>query len=103
MTTSFLRCPLNSAASTSARAAITRPSVVRDLFMFPPSRRRVPVAPEELARSLPAKSTNLNQHYPSTRRDGGENGMEKEWDVWGRKDTEIGISFQLLLRLLFLL
>lgn len=63
MTTSFLRCPLNSAASTSARAAITRPSVVRDLFMFPPSRRRVPVAPEELARSLPAKSTNLNQHF----------------------------------------
>jgi hypothetical protein len=59
MTTSFFRCPLSSAASTSAREAITLPRVVSDLLIFPPSRSRVPVAPEVLALSLPAKSTNL--------------------------------------------
>src|SRR5271155_3093377 len=59
MTSSFFFWPLCSAASTSAREAITLPNVVRLLLIFPPSRRRVPVAPDVLALSLPAKSTNL--------------------------------------------
>lgn len=42
-----------------ARAAMTFPNVVRDLLIFAPSLRRAPVAPVELARSEPAKSTKL--------------------------------------------
>ena len=42
-----------------ASAAMTLPSVVKDLLMFAPSLRRCPVAPVELARSEPAKSIKL--------------------------------------------
>ena len=44
-----------------ARDDITFPRVVRDLLMFAPSFKRCPVAPVELARSDPAKSTRLQQ------------------------------------------
>jgi len=43
----------------SASAEITLPRVVSDLLMFAPSLSRVPLAPDESARSLPAKSTRL--------------------------------------------
>ena len=43
----------------AARAEITLPSVESDLLMSAPSLSRVPVAPVELARSEPAKSTKL--------------------------------------------
>ena len=36
---------------------MTLMNVSKDLLMFPPSFRRIPVAPVESARSLPAKST----------------------------------------------
>ena len=52
------------ALDASARAAMTLPSVVSDLLMLEPSFSRVPVAPVELARSLPARSTRLIQ-YPN--------------------------------------
>ena len=51
---------------------MTLPNVVRLLFMFPPSRRRVPVAPDVLALSLPAKSTSLK----STLQEAGDGGPE---------------------------
>lgn len=38
---------------------MTLPRVVRDLLIFAPSLSRVPLAPVESARSLPAKSTKL--------------------------------------------
>ena len=38
---------------------MTFPRVVKDLLMFAPSLRRWPVAPVELARSDPARSTKL--------------------------------------------
>ena len=38
---------------------MTFPRVVRDLLMFAPSFNRCPVAPVELARSEPARSTRL--------------------------------------------
>ena len=38
---------------------MTLPNVVRDLLMLAPSLSRVPVAPVESARSLPARSTRL--------------------------------------------
>lgn len=38
---------------------MTLPRVVRDLLIFAPSLSRVPFAPVESARSLPAKSTKL--------------------------------------------
>jgi len=44
--------------TSSARAAMTLPSVVSDRLMLAPSLRRFPSAPVEFARSLPAKSTN---------------------------------------------
>ena len=40
-----------------ARAAMTLPSVVSERLMLAPSLRRAPVAPVELARSEPARST----------------------------------------------
>lgn len=43
----------------SAKAEMTLPNVVKDLLMLAPSFRRVPWAPVESARSLPAKSTKL--------------------------------------------
>ena len=45
--------------TTSARAEITFPSVVKDLLIFAPSFSLVPLAPVESARSDPAKSTRL--------------------------------------------
>lgn len=50
-----------------ASAAMTFPSVVSDLLMFAPSLSRAPVAPVELARSEPARSTKL--HCRHERRD----------------------------------
>jgi len=47
------------ALEASARAEMTFPNVVNDLFMLAPSFRRAPVAPVELALSLPARSTRL--------------------------------------------
>lgn len=43
----------------SANAEMTLPSVVKLLLMLAPSLSRVPLAPVESARSLPAKSTKL--------------------------------------------
>jgi hypothetical protein len=43
----------------TASVEMTLPSVVRDLLILAPSLRRWPVAPVELARSDPAKSTRL--------------------------------------------
>lgn len=48
------------ALDASARAEMTLPSVVSDLLMLEPSFSRVPVAPVELALSLPARSTRLD-------------------------------------------
>ena len=45
--------------TTSASAEMTFPSVVRDLLILAPSFNRVPLAPVESARSLPARSTKL--------------------------------------------
>ena len=45
--------------SISARAEMTFPRVVKDLLMLAPSLSRVPLAPVESARSLPARSTRL--------------------------------------------
>ncbi len=48
-----------SAELCKARAEITFPKVVSDLLILAPSLSRWPVAPVELARSDPAKSTKL--------------------------------------------
>lgn len=47
----------------SARAEMTLPRVVNDLLMLAPSFKRAPVAPVELARSLPARSTRLAEKH----------------------------------------
>lgn len=49
---------------------MTLPRVVRDLLMLAPSLRRWPVAPVELARSEPAKSTRLRLEDVKIRFDG---------------------------------
>lgn len=49
------------ALEASARAEMTFPNVVNDLLMLAPSFRRAPVAPVELALSLPARSTRLGR------------------------------------------
>lgn len=45
----------------AASALMTFPRVVRDLLMLAPSLSRWPVAPVELARSEPARSTRLSR------------------------------------------
>lgn len=57
----FFLPPLAGSADAAASAAITLPSVVSDLLMLAPSLRRAPVAPVELARSEPARSTRLRE------------------------------------------
>jgi len=49
----------NKRLTCSAKAEITLPSVVRDLFILAPSFRRLPFAPVDSALSLPARSTRL--------------------------------------------
>ena len=44
---------------TSARAAMTRPSVDNERLISAPSLSRAPIAPVEFARSEPARSTRL--------------------------------------------
>ena len=67
-TTSPLRRPFAAGRRFgSARAAITRPSVVSDLLMLLPSRKRAPVASVDLARSLPARSIRFKTPGPQTR------------------------------------
>lgn len=55
----YLFTSFSKTLTTSASADMTLPRVVRDLLIFAPSLSRVPLAPVESARSLPAKSTKL--------------------------------------------
>lgn len=63
----FLETPFlgSGVLEASASAEITLPRVVSDLLMLAPSFSRAPVAPVELALSLPARSTRLLENRNS--------------------------------------